>query len=1400
MPGPVRYDKKGRVKKAVPKLITSKGSRRLTKQEREWTTPPSGQVGRAGLDVYSDANKAKRKARRVAKRTVGSSAYAAESAKRSGTTTKPYRAGAKASGTGKATEKEGFADKVLDAINPIPGASRFVKATTNEVAAKASALVEGDLGRVSERNMVPEGASYSDALDFAAVAGAGVGAAAKGAKAAGGAIKAESAADKVSRIGKIAREGKGKPAARAKRTEGKAARQPPRKARRKVRRTKEKVKLDEFKTVKGAKTASGKVTRNHPVLATGGALAAADAAGIDLPVVNEVGALVEGHARAIVENPIKTVKTTARAVPGMIAGVAAPVAAVGQTIGRAAMTAASAAQDVAPRIPGAPEVKGYSAKEIVSPTVDTAVETAKGTVAMAKPLLSGDAKKVQQSVEDDIGLILLTPTPKAISTVRGSKAYKGTRGAARRSTAARREAKRGKQVRTKRAKDVKLKHTPKDSVDGGEYILRRAGQKIENRRGRIEQSRNVTRAEAQGRREGALAEQAVTKELRQVKTPEGRSKKQYRQSAADALASVAVYSLPRNYARAVEEMNLAEKGLSKPEFAGYGKKAPVTDRQNFKFLKDNPEIFSDPAFWRAVNRYKKEAETIETSQVKKYLATGQTHGVKLPEDRMKEGQMLDGKPVKVKPMTPQTLRKKEAKLRSLFASAKSARKESHRHEPGSPEHFVAIGREQKFTADATKLRDELRLQNRASKMAKDSYVSDVKAVIKDRGLETPAYAKSFEQRSGALISEPRFAQNRMAHVQHKDMDVARRKGTADRSYKATVAGSIYAPRMKRVIHRLTSEFAAKEAIMVTTKTGKRRLLTSTEIRKAVERGDLDPSAVAVFHSQHFKSAVLDPHRDGSLADIVAPTYGRDGMNPINRGRNDNLLEQLDALEADIKKRELDPGKKYIVVNKSAVKEFAHQFDGKDSGLAAANRMTSRVILGYNPSWVAAQLIAEGVPAAIAIGANPARWGRIARALREGKELPNKDRAAVESLAGTTAGIDSIPKPGVDMRGRDLSDNIPVTPGSRGWKEVKSYGKGEGLGRLDRLKGGAIRKAVLAARVDKEFNGFMQGLGGTLKLDDAIRPQLKGKSLAEQQAFLAKHPQTARQLETYLDEVLGNWRAITHLERGPASLVAFYPYVRYSVKTAWWGFPKNHPIKSTILAFLSQQNAEQLEKLVPGGPADWLDYAFPVTFADGEAQVVRAGERFAMGLSAPIQALFTQNPNRMLTGINPAIGVGIQAGLGVEPFTGEQLTSDPLEKGLLGLAAAASMFAPLRIADDLIGSDGTQIGPAKIPPPLTSIKPRKTYDGVVIGGQSDTSKEFDRLDPNKTQRSGINVLASQSAQNYVDQVALERTLEAGDFASLPGSATSDSSSSAAPWYEPDAPSSPSASGSKEWWQK
>ena len=1110
-----------------------------------------------------------------------------------------------------------------------------------------------------------------------------------------------------------------------------------------------------------------KVARRSPVVATGAYTVAADEAGLDNPIIDQVATDVRGTAKAFSGDNIgTTLDTTGRSVPGFITGIAKPVVAGGKSVGRAAETNLA-------RL-GVPGMEAFSTEEVLSPVVDTTKQSVKETGQMLEPFVSGSEEEVTKAVRDEIGALPIVFTPKVLGGVR--KASKP----ATRALRGRKQAKRDRKDEERKARGEARTPRVKDSIDGGEYVFPTLGNLIENRRGRVEWSRQTSRAKAQALALTREELRPIQRDLRKVKAPRDRDTREYRQRAADALSTVIVYGIPRNYEAAMARIARAEEKIGNPNRREMDATA-VTDRDNFDFLRNNPEIFDDPAFWSAADKLRVAQDKMTTSEVKRYLAIGADYGLKTPGQRLEDGISIGGRTIKAKDMDPDLYDRKTQQVKKLRQDQRRLRK------AGDTDGSLAA------KAKADKLAQQLRDYNLASQEARRQFVEEAQAVVAREGLETPSYIKSEQGTRAALEAAPANpAFNRMAFRTYPDADKRRQAGTADRSFDALVRSSIYAPRAKRVIHQLVTNFALREAIPVRIGKQTKRYLTSEQIRRAILDGQIDPTQMAVFHSQHFRRAIQDrnAHEVGSFIQL---SKGSREIGNRDVGRRSEDLAALNKFESEIQGSLLARGHKYIVVRREAAREMESQFGRKDNFALQANRIGSRILLGYNPAWAAAQLLAEGLPAAVAIGANPARWQRIIQSRRkEYDALSPEDRAAVDALAGQSAGTTPVPVPGFESKGNSLpvstrtagdrvknpqtalaENSNPLTRRDRTSEFLRSVVRGDALGKFDRLKGGGIRKLVVAAQVDREFNSFMRGLGRVLDLDEKMKNNMGAMTLAQKQAAIARNPRLARQMEGYLDDVLGNWRAISRLENTPASLTAFYPFVRYSIKTAFWGFPKRHPIKTAMLYFFAQMNANELERYLDGEEADWLNYAYPVIYADGKPQVAPSATRFAPALSAVIEAVGTDNISRVAAGVNPVIGGLVQGTLGIDTFTGETVAESWDEHILLTLAAFTSMVGPIRIADTFLNEDGDK---RYLP---SGFRPRRTWDRpdpTTIGGKTDTSKALRKLDPNKDWRTAINILGTVPLDDFREQRKIINALERGDFEDLPGSAAGGDSSS------------------------
>lgn len=1113
------------------------------------------------------------------------------------------------------------------------------------------------------------------------------------------------------------------------------------------------------RAAKGAAKAPVKVARRNPAVATGAYTVTADEAGVNDPLTRTIAADTRGIIDAVdsTSDALKTAETTARAVPGALAGVAALGLAGGITAGRLA-------SDNLNRGTGGRIGKDYTGGEVFSPLVEEAEQTWRGTKEIAKPFVEGDQEGVTKAVQEQLGFVPIVASPRLWSAGRNSRPVQKARQAVRDRASQRRTRKneeelarrdeQRKNLGQRGTKEKKLRGSPPDTRYGGEYAMPRVGRAIEATRQRGQRARDAARAKAQADVQTARILRPVEKLIQGMAVPDGKDAKEYRGGAKNAMAVMLNYGIPRDYDAAVKWMDDIERGIAMPD-----NPPKISDRGAFKFLRDNPEIFKDEKFWEARDILWRNQDEITTSEVKRYLGAGAALGIKNPDERLEEGVALGDGTVVVqrdrgRQEDPQRQRQL-AELKNLRAELRQARRRGDTEE--ADRLAPIVDRKEKALKNITQ----------ATKKAEADFVSETRAAMAERGLETPAYVRSWADREMPDQAAAFPASGVLSQRNWIDRDTKRRSGEAERAWDDFVRDSIYRPRAQRIYHDLVSEFAATNAVRLRSARGNSVFLTMAEIERAVKRGEIDPRDFVAFHSQHFRSAVQDPN-----------TLRREnGIGAFFR-LDETGLADLRRLDGEIRDRAADRGNKYIIVPRPGADELVKQFQGqgKYRKMAEVNRLGSRIVLGYNPSWLVAQFVAEGIPAFTAVGLNPARIRRMRQATKERRDNP-EFADLFDSTAGQTAGTTVIPRRdrGLDTRGKDITTSAPLTKPDKFGQDILSGLKGEGLGRIDRAKGGGFRKMVLAAQIDREVNGFLGGLGGFLKLDGQVKKKLKGMSPAEQQAYLLRNPKTARALENYLDDVMGNWRAISSREEFAASAIAFYPYVRYALKTAFWGFPKRHPIKTSMLYFLAQLNANELEEIVgEGKPIEWLNYAFPVVSMDGDRTVTPGAARVAPALSVVAEAIGTNNLSRIFGGLSPFLGAGYTAASGLD-FTGDKIAKSIPDSLLMGLVALTSMVAPYRAAS-------AQFDPERDTPPfIGSYTPRRDFDEdgneiTVIGGRSSTSEYLGERDVDKGFMSIVNPFQSISDRDFKERQEIIDLLNRGAWRELPGSATSSSSSS------------------------
>lgn len=926
---------------------------------------------------------------------------------------------------------------------------------------------------------------------------------------------------------------------------------------------------------------------------------------------------------------------------------------------------------------------------------------AKASVEALKPLISGDPDKVRKATEESIGYVGAPLLPKA-----GGAVAKATRPLT----------------------ESVLEHVPE-------------------RARLVKASRTRKRVSVLASRETQAARSVATRVANEIEKPLRKGPKARRKvrdiikgrdtlEAGDTVAVLARYGINRH--DPIKQIERVEKSL-RP------KDAPAettTLKHVAQFLRENPEVAHSDHVWQAVDAYK--ARVNETSPTAKFRGQGDVFDITPPEDRV---------PLAAREHTPATTRGEAwADWKAKVSEARAARRKGDqlraqaREATGARRDQLLMQAEasrrdfQRLTAEAKDFHRTLdpysrpgqSLEGKRTRWTKDlvdEYVADVQKAAKEAGFDDPAWVSERGPKTvdpanvGATGAKPG------PRARHVKTGESARTDIADRSLRTLIADSVWHPRMQqaldRFIRRTVEEFSIPQEI-----NGHRVTeITGREWNDLVAAKQINPREVVALPSRDYKQAVLSEDFD---------------LDRLHTDFNQRL-------RGEIKVNAERDGSKYVVMPKEAAKELADQINpsggGLESGLSLAGTAGSRVIL-FSPAWVTSQVVAEGLQAGAAVG--PLAWTRAARTLHKLKREDPEGYEAFSTMAGASpASLEQPHALRVSMTGdtqaqfRAAGRALRRTATGRALYNTATL---RVFGLLDRWKSGKYRTVIAAAKADREFNGFVRGLQGMLREQDAIAKKLAPMSRREQLSYVARHPDLFDKHLDYVDDVAGNWQAFTRYERKLAPLVMFYPYLRMSLRWTFWSYPKNHPVRAQIMYLLAQQNSNEIDKLLGDGNAKFIDYAMPIVHNDQGVpdQVLPGGQRFgAPGLNTLVQAVGEDNYAGLLRVLNPVLSIPVYAATGLDPLSGEQTldTGDARGRALLALNQ------------------------------LLSLSPEARFAGINDVGakpKSAASKVFSEFDPNRSLRSFAVPFLPQSAENARKEAELSHQFDvSGEGAKTPG---------------------------------
>jgi len=1126
---------------------------------------------------------------------------------------------------------------------------------------------------------------------------------------------------------------------------------------------------------KGAAKGTAKaVARSKTPPAAVGIVGANDLSGGNNEISRVLSDDIKGTVDAVVDDPVKTGVTTARVIPGAIAGLGKAAGAVGETAYRGARKGIAQSPDpLASRLG-----RNYTGKEVASPVVNSAKETAEGVKQMAEPFIKGDREAVKKTVQEDLGLAPIVFGPRAVKAVRRSKGYQGARGVARDARAASREKKRQKLRKQKKREEKSVGQSdvivpPKARRDtrsrrGDEYFFQGAGKFIENRRtGRREkmtQERNLRPVEREISH--------LTKQLGAAIAATGARGTRQKDKVAAAVTLATREPITRG--KTTESLTyLKDKVLgSKKKPKRSSQPGANYDPQVIKFIENNLGLtLENPKFWDAVDLQLAISKAGTTrskgegaGQRARYAAAADAYGIKGPKKRMKEGIIVEGRVVKSKPMKPADIERKLAKAKNQSVKARNLDRRIAKLPEDSPKRASLIRKREQAQRKGDKLRKEVRDNRIAYTAAERKMVGATRAAIKRDGLDPDniGYVREAQRIGPSKVGKAgvdSFFRGNVIADQLKT-GALRRENRADLSLDTTVRETNLRPRMMEAVNAATRQFVARYAVPIKTKRrGKTVYATAAEWERAYQKGSV-PAGTVLVHSQFVQGAFRGNIARGDSRSIDGPSGGVGGV-PIAE------------VGAKIRGRAADKGHKYVAVNGKAWDEFMFQM-GAPRGLAnraaaRTNRIASTAILGYNPSWAAAQVLAEGLPALASIGLSPGAWQQVLQAGRAYKQESPQVKAQIDAVSGQAGGTlrafgnargagntpDYSLAPAFVKRstnkmlpwrrpnGADM-DDVVAGFSQKALRQLKDAAKGRSLNEFVLWLGGKYRRGVMNAEIYRRQQKGITSLARATLMMRRIDKNIKAMSPAEAQRYFTKNPDQAARIADYMEDVMGNWTALSKTEGAIAPYVAFYPYLRYSIRWTFYGFPSRHPIKAQMLYWLAQQNSNELEEMVGGKVGDWLDYAFPVVTADGQKERMKGAARFQPALSVLVEALGTDKPERLVGGINPIVGA-IRTGIqGTTGLSSNQVAFGFKDQALLGFAALANMVAPVRWSDEMV-EGGT----------IRRITPRRDYGAgymarksVVDNKRSAASEAFRAADPGARINGPLDLFRSRSSFNIM----------------------------------------------------
>jgi hypothetical protein len=1036
------------------------------------------------------------------------------------------------------------------------------------------------------------------------------------------------------------------------------------------------------KETKKAGESAARVAAEKAIARGESRVASAAVPGVKLAKVSAGQALpvVRGHEQALVDNPVKTLKTTGRALPGLVTVPVAMAADVGITAGRAASTAA---HDV-----GIPGAAGYTGKEILAPVKHIPAEQLAFAKQVAKVVTASDTAMVKKEVEDNLGLML------PIMVGLGSKAAADKFSKGRVTEAVRKIAERTRE-----------RHGKAHGYQDGKAprVLERTGQRKATARS-VAKGRTRLHIELRDRQQGMLdaARGATRSEVVRKGVLRGKHGKKLDLKIHEADIASFLQRHPMKLNDPVSmlaEVKRIKAGLKKPPEGMAPDPAKLTTRDVIAHIEKHPDVLANPAVIATVRSYREQGAYArrnhelapEHSERARFLSAATTRGIPFPEE-----------------LHPHSVRDivRNAPQRGKLSKDVLRREARRDRSRGRALRKKAVTVEHK----ATIMRRELQLRERANK-TRLGQGKKPKRVLRSVGVDLPVRHEQLRvaidklDRKVADLKGKAVTAEQMATAKHKassEVDTRltpefaetvkqrlRAEGITElpeyqhagpgRQHGAPTYGSSgskltqFPGKSKKRAGLAEEHGLVEEGLRPMIRESIARPLARRESYKAarevLKANEFSPGGKKEWTAREADELFSGPSpvlSSDQWMKVPRQFYKRIYDVLEGKGKGKGITQQdfqmVGNLEA-IRSGKAAPGSHYKIVRKAAMDELVSQLANTlvSPKIAKVNRASSFLILGTSPAWAAMQVVAEYGQAAVAQPRllNPAF---VSKAIKAYKAMDPSKRQAFDSWVGvTTRTIGKAEDLKLDLKAGDMEaaakaySTLDGTPYGRFLRAIPSA-----IQRVDQWKGGQIRALATLAKIDQELNGrantFIRGIGGMHREMGTALKEMKGKTLTQQAEWVAEHPKWSHRYQSYLDDVMGNWSALTKNERVAAQAMIFYPFVRMSLRWTFYAFPKRHPIKAAMLYYLGQQNANELHKLLHGDPSYFTQWAMVPVDLGGEKKLMDLS-RIAPGSNALVEALggSSEGPKGIAAAklAQPALAALGTAIYGVSPLSGKQ---------------------------------------------------------------------------------------------------------------------------------------------------